>query len=102
RDHRDALAVFGRNVRQEAETRHWGYEVVSAKDEGLLLYLQKTHFIKPVDAAAEWKAGNLEALVVSKEALAVMGAVNGAAFSQSESNEREQRQEGRGYVVITR
>ena len=103
RDHRNALAVFGRYVRQEAETRHWRYEIVSAKDEGLLLYLQRTHFVKPVDAVAEWKAGNLDALVVSKEkALAVMGGLNGAALSQSESNEREQRQEDRGYVVITR
>src|SRR5207249_11949273 len=42
RDHRDALAVFGRNVRDEAEERHWRFEVVSAKDEGMLLYLQKT------------------------------------------------------------
>ena len=103
RDHRDALAVFGRNIRYEAEVRRWRYEIVSAKDEGLLLYLQKTHFIKPADAVAEWKAGNLDALVVSKEeALAVMGGVNGAAVFQSESNEREQRQEDRGYVVITR
>src|SRR5262245_943016 len=27
RDHRNALAVFGRNVRNEAEARHWRYEV---------------------------------------------------------------------------
>ena len=40
RDHRDALAVFGRNIRHEAEAHHWRYEVVSAKDEGLLLYLR--------------------------------------------------------------
>ena len=103
RDHRNALAVLGRNIRHEAEVRRWRYEIVFAKDEGLLLYLQKTHFIKPADAAAEWKAGNLDALVVSKEeALAVLGGVTGAAVSQSESNEREQRQEDRGYVVITR
>src|SRR5207245_3922255 len=35
RDHRDALVVFGREVRREAEKHHWRYEVVSAKDEGL-------------------------------------------------------------------
>src|SRR5262249_34835510 len=38
RDHQNALAVFGRNVRREAEARDWRYEIVSAKDEGLLLY----------------------------------------------------------------
>jgi hypothetical protein len=103
RDHRNALAVFGRNVRHEAEAGRWRYEVVSAKDEGLLLYLQKTHFVKPVDAVAEWNAGNLDALVASKEkASAVMRDLKGAALSQLGSNEREQRQGDRGYVLITR
>src|SRR6266516_1919278 len=58
RDHRDALAVFGRNVRREAEARHWRYEAVSAKDEGLLLYLRKTHYLAPDGAIAEWNGGN--------------------------------------------
>jgi len=103
RDHRNALAVFGRNVRHEAEARHWRYEIVSAKDEGLLLYLQKTHFVRPVEAVAEWNAGNLDALVASKEkASAVMRDLKGAALSQMGSNERDQRQEERGYVLITR
>jgi hypothetical protein len=57
RDHRDALAVFGRNVRDEAEVHHWRYEVISAKDEGLLLYLRRTHFIEPDRAIAEWNSG---------------------------------------------
>src|SRR5437764_12124406 len=42
RHHRDALVVFGKNVRREMEAHHWRYEVVSAKDEGLLLYFRKT------------------------------------------------------------
>ena len=103
RDHRDALAVFGRNIRHEAEAHHWRYEVVSAKDEGLLLYLRKTHFVKPADAITEWNTGNLDALVASKEKAAVlMRDLQGAALSQSQSNEREQHQQGRGYVLITR
>ena len=103
RDHRNALAVFGRNVRHEAEAHHWRYEVVSAKDEGLLLYLRKTHFVKPADAVTEWNAGNLDALVASKEKAAVlMRDLKGAALSQLQSNEREQHQQGRGYVLITR
>ena len=103
RDHRDALAVFGRNVRHEAEAHHWRYEVVSAKDEGLLLYLRKTHFVKPADAITEWNAGNLDALVASKEKAAVlMRDLKGAALSQLQSNEREQYEQGRGYVLITR
>ncbi len=103
RDHRNALAVFGRNLRHEAETHHWRYEVVSAKDEGLLLYLRKTHFVKPADAITEWNTGNLDALVASKEKAAVlMRDLQGAALAQLRSNEREQRQQGRGYVLITR
>jgi hypothetical protein len=103
RDHRNALAIFGRNIRHEAESHHWRYEVVSAKDEGLLLYLRKTHFIPPADAITEWNAGNLDALVASKEKAAVlMSELKGDAIAQSQLNEREQQQEGRGYVLITR
>ena len=103
RDHRDALAVFGRNIRHEAEAHHWRYEVVSAKDEGLLLYLRKTHFVKPADAITEWNTGNLDALVASKEKAAVLiPDLQGAALSRLQSNEREQNQQGRGYVLITR
>jgi 4-amino-4-deoxy-L-arabinose transferase-like glycosyltransferase len=103
RDHRDALAVFGRNVRHKAEAHHWRYEVVSAKDEGLLLYLRKTHFVKPADAVTEWNAGNLDTLVASKEKAAVlMRDLQGAALSQLQSNEPEQYHQGGGYVLITR
>ena len=103
RDHRDALAVFGKNIRHEAEAHHWRYEVVSAKDEGLLLYLRKTHFVEPADAITEWNAGNLDALVASKQkASALMRDLQGAAIGQSQPNEREEHQQGRGYVAITR
>ena len=103
RDHRDALAVFGRNIRHEAEAHHWHYEVVSAKDEGLLLYLRKTDFVKPADAITEWNTGNLDALVASKEKAAVLiRDLQGAALSQLQSNEREQNQQGGGYVLIIR
>ena len=103
RDHRNTLAVFGRNVRREAEAHHWRYEIVSAKDEGLLLYLRKTHFVEPADAITEWNAGNLDALVASEEkAAALMRELQGAALSQLQANEQEQHQQGRGYVLITR
>jgi hypothetical protein len=103
RDHRDALAVFGRNVRHKAEAHHWRYEVVFAKDEGLLLYLRKTHFVEPADAVTEWNVGNLDALVFSKEKAAVlMSELKGNARGQSQPNEREQHQQGGGYVLISR
>src|SRR4029077_8910380 len=102
RDHRDALAVFGRDVRREAETRHWRYEVVSAKDEGILLYLQKTQYIEPHRAVAEWNAGNLGALVASTvRARALMPQLRDATPSQLKMSERRKEQ-GTGYVLITR
>jgi 4-amino-4-deoxy-L-arabinose transferase-like glycosyltransferase len=97
RGHRDALAVFGKNIRHEAEVRHWRYEVVSAKDEGLLLYLQKTHFIEPQRAVAEWNNGNLDALVASTEkATTLMPKLRDAVISES----RQAR--AKEYVLITR
>jgi 4-amino-4-deoxy-L-arabinose transferase-like glycosyltransferase len=102
RDHRDALVIFGRNVRKEAETRHWRYEVVSAKDEGLLLYLRKTNFIKPDRAIAEWNRGNLDALAAPAEkAPALIRELHGAVLSELKSNERKGEQR-RDYVLITR
>jgi hypothetical protein len=98
RDHRDALVVFGRDVRHEAEAHHWRYEVVSAKDEGLLLYLRKTHFIDRGRAVGEWNRGNLDALVASTEkAPALLRELQGAALSQVESNARKR---GRGWVTF--
>jgi hypothetical protein len=103
RDHRDALAVLGRNVRHEMEAHRWRYGVVSAKDEGLLLYLRKTDFVKPADAITEWNTGDLDALVASKEKAAVLiPDLKGAALVQLDSNEREQNEQGRGYVLIIR
>ena len=103
RDHRDTLAVFGKNVRREAEAHHWHYDVVSAKDEGLLLYLRKMHFVKPADAVTEWNAGNLDALVVSKEkAAALMRDLQGATLAQLQLNEQEQHERGMRYILITR
>jgi 4-amino-4-deoxy-L-arabinose transferase-like glycosyltransferase len=102
RDHRDALAAFGRDVRREAEAHHWRYEVVSAQDEGLLLYLRKTHYISPDSAVAAWNAGRLDALVASTEkAPGLIAQLRGATVSQLKLSERKKHQ-GTGYVLITR
>jgi hypothetical protein len=102
RNHRDALVVFGRNVRHEAETHHWRYEAISAKDEGLLLYLRKTHFIAPDRAVTEWNLGNLDALVASTEkAPGLMRELHDAVLFQLRPNERNDER-GQAYVLITR
>jgi len=101
-DHRNALAVFGRSVRHEAEVRDWRCEVISAKDEGLLLYVRRPHFIEPDRAVIEWNRGNLDALVASTEkAPALVGELRNASLSSLKSNEKKKEQ-GRDYVLITR
>jgi hypothetical protein len=96
------LAVFGRNIRSEAKTRHWRYEVLPAKDEGLLLYLQKTRFIAPDRAAADWNSGNLDALIASREKAAeLMRQLRGATLSQLKSS-RSKKEQGTDYVLIVR
>jgi hypothetical protein len=100
RNHRDALAMFGKNVRREAEAHRWRFEVVSAKDEGLLLYLQKTHFIEPDQAIAEWNSGNLDALVASTGKAPGLTHELRAAVQFKSSNRKEEQ--GGGYVVMIR
>ena len=101
RHHRDALAMFGRDVRRDAKTHHWRYEAVSAKDESLLLYLQKTRFVEPAEAIAEWNRGNLDALVAStQKASGLMRDLRDAALSDLKSTTRKEEQE-KGYVLIT-
>ena len=101
RHHRDALATFGRDVRRDAKTHHWRYEAVSAKDESLLLYLQKTRFVEPAEAIAEWNRGNLDALVAStQKASGLMRDLHDAALSDLKSITRKEEQE-EGYVLIT-
>ena len=96
RDHRDALAAFGRNVRREAESHDWRYEVVSARDEGLLLYLQKIHFIDPQLAVTEWNNGSLDAVVVSTDkAKMLRPKLAGAVVSEPGNAQQE------NYVLIT-
>ena len=101
RDHRDALVKFGRAVRDEAAAHHWRYEVLKTGDEGLLLYLEKTHFIGPEYAIAEWNRGNLDAVVAPfRAAPSLMRDFHGAALSHLKSSER--KGESGNYVLITR
>ncbi len=60
----DALVKFARQVRVEAGDKNWRYAVVGGREEGMLLYLRRDHFLELDDAIARWKAGQLDALVV--------------------------------------
>jgi 4-amino-4-deoxy-L-arabinose transferase-like glycosyltransferase len=62
-----ALVEFSGQVRAEAREQGWRYEVVGGREEGMLLYLRRDHFLSPNDAARQWKAGQLDALVVRNQ-----------------------------------
>jgi hypothetical protein len=84
--HRDSLVSFARAVRNEADAHHWRYEVISIRkgeDQGMLLYLQKPHFIRPEEAAAEWNRGAVDALVAPTEVgLRLVAELNHASLSR--------------------
>lgn len=102
RDHRDALVKFGRAVCEAAAQHHWRYEAISTNDEGMLLYLQKTHFIRPERAITDWNQGRLDALVVPVEqAASYLGTLREAALSPLQSTEKK-GERGKGYVLLTR
>jgi 4-amino-4-deoxy-L-arabinose transferase-like glycosyltransferase len=63
----DALVRFSRQVRHEAGRNGWRYAVVGGREEGMLLYLRRDHFLSPDGALAQWRAGRLDALVVPNQ-----------------------------------
>jgi 4-amino-4-deoxy-L-arabinose transferase-like glycosyltransferase len=69
-EHRDAFAVFGRAVVKEAAEHNWRYAAVGGEDEGMALYVRRTEFLDLDQAASQWNAGTLDALVVPEEELA--------------------------------
>jgi 4-amino-4-deoxy-L-arabinose transferase-like glycosyltransferase len=70
RQQSDAFAIFGAAVREEAAARGWNYEIVGGDDEGMALYLRRTEFLEPGQAAAAWNNGKLDGLVVPDDELA--------------------------------
>ena len=72
REQRAAFAAFGREVVKMAAERGWRYSIVGGDDEGLALYVRRTEFAWPDEAAAEWNAGRLDALVVAEDELSDM------------------------------
>ena len=84
-----ALVRFGGEVRRKAAANHWRYEVIGGKEEGLLLYLRRSHFAKRDDAIRLWNEGSLDAVVApAAEAATFAGAkisLESAAIAGSES-----------------
>jgi 4-amino-4-deoxy-L-arabinose transferase-like glycosyltransferase len=101
RERRDALVRFGGAVREQAAAHQWRYEAISGSDEGMLLYLQRTHFIERQRAVAEWNLGNLDALVVpADQAEGYMRDLRNSSTSALRSTKREAEHDG--YVLLIR
>jgi 4-amino-4-deoxy-L-arabinose transferase-like glycosyltransferase len=105
RDHANHLVLFSRAVNEQAIAHHWRYEVVSGNGggyEGMLLYLQKPHFIKPNKAVHEWNSGALDALVLPKDKISeLMPKLQSAAFAPLRSVDRKTDPQI-GYFLVTK
>jgi 4-amino-4-deoxy-L-arabinose transferase-like glycosyltransferase len=105
RDNANHLEVFSRAVNEQAVVHNWRYEVIAGGatgSEGMLLYLQKPHFIKPDEAVQEWNREALDALVVPKSKISeLMRELQKAAISPLRSVDRKTYPQI-GYVLVTR
>ena len=101
RHHRDALSLFGREVRRQAAQHHWRFEAVESHDGGMLLYLEKTHFVQPDEAASKWNGGEIDSLVVRKnDAGDLLPKLSGATVSPIRSDQFGEHPNV--YLLITR
>jgi 4-amino-4-deoxy-L-arabinose transferase-like glycosyltransferase len=106
RDNANHLEVFSHVVNEQAVAHHWRYEVISGgargSSEGMLLYLQKPHFIKPDEAVQEWNRGALDALVVPKDRISeLMPELQNAVITPIRSVDRKTDPQT-GYLLVTR
>jgi 4-amino-4-deoxy-L-arabinose transferase-like glycosyltransferase len=102
REHRGALAAFGREVRKQAAVNHWRYEVIRGKDEAILLYLEKTHFAQPANAVAQWNVGQLDALLVPGDQLPQFLARLRDGGSPSTQSAQRKDLDWPNYILLTR
>ena len=102
RDHRDALSIFGKTVRDQAQKEHWRVEVIGESDEGAPLYFDRPHFIEPERAVAEWNAGNLDALALPEtDATWLTPQLRGAVRPVMHSLPRKELPKRPNYVLLT-
>jgi 4-amino-4-deoxy-L-arabinose transferase-like glycosyltransferase len=101
RDHRDALSIFGRQVREEAAKNNWRYEAVGSTDEGLPLYLMRPHFLKADVAIAKWNNGEIDALAIpANQTLDFIRELHGASKRFESAPRKHLRRPN--YVLLTR
>jgi 4-amino-4-deoxy-L-arabinose transferase-like glycosyltransferase len=67
RQDRGALVRFGHVVRKEVDAHGWQYDVVGGEQEGLLLYLERSRFVRPDEVVEHWNAGIIDAVIAPEE-----------------------------------
>ena len=73
RHHQGDLVRFGKLARRFGAENPGRLEIVSGKDEGMLLYAGKARFTKPEVALAKWRAAEIDWLVMSDKEFAKRG-----------------------------
>jgi 4-amino-4-deoxy-L-arabinose transferase-like glycosyltransferase len=106
RNHFTSLVTFCAYVEKQARAHGWHYEIVGTRHspgtDGMLLYLQRLHFLSPEDAIARWNAGEIDALVVpSHLATDLLGALSDSARDPFKVPKQKKR-DAPSYSLITR
>jgi hypothetical protein len=102
RNHDDALVRFGGKVRDVAASRVLQYESLRCKDEGMLLYLRRLHFLDRDAAIADWRAGKFNAVVAPNEEVPQLLTELPAAEVQLQSEPRRDEAEAARYSLLVR
>ena len=101
REERAAFAEFGRDVMKKAAENGWRYNVLGGDDEGMALYVRRTEFAWPDEAAADWNAGKLEALVVADDDVAgVIALLKGPRPQRVLTSKRAGRYKKRYHLLV--
>jgi 4-amino-4-deoxy-L-arabinose transferase-like glycosyltransferase len=102
RGERDAFATFGREVMKKVADNGWRYSVVGGDDEGMALYVRRTEFAWPDEAAADWNAGKLDALVVADDEVdGLLGRLEGPSPQRVLTSQRGGKYKKR-YLLLAR
>jgi hypothetical protein len=101
REERAAFAEFGRDVMKKAAENRWRYSVLGGDDEGMALYVRRTEFAWPDEAAADWNAGKLDALVVADDDVAgVIALLKGPKPRRVLTSKRAGRYQKRYHLLV--
>jgi hypothetical protein len=103
---REALVTFSRAVREVAARYHWRYKVVLSNNrsgtEGMLLYLQKLHFVPLDKAVEEWNNDKIEALVIPEDQVdSAMAELRQANITPLRTSKRKDPH-APSYILVTR